>query len=157
MKPFAIVAAVVVAGAALLWMLNGRDERGEQAQAPPPVEAAEEVAMEPAAMALPPELEDFEVEEVVSEEEVEDIKPLHVGELKKPKVISRKGLPDGRIEVRILSPIYYGNGKTKNLIRVLRASPRKMKSDTIQIRQPRKNNPAPGTPAAGGGNLKKKE
>lgn len=165
MKPFGIVVAVVAVGALLFWLLGGREERGDQPQAPPPVEV-QETEEDPVAMALPPELDDMEIDEVVSEEEVKDIKPLHKGKLTKPKILGKTKLADGRIEVRILSPVYYGDGRQRNLIRVLRASPRQMKRDAILMRAPRgmggggvppgKQPPTEGEGADGGG-LKKKQ
>ncbi len=124
---------VVVALGVIGYFVMGGQEPATEVAEPEQVETSVEPERTLVDLEMPPEVAE---EIVVPEEELEPATEAQKKErLKKPRFLSRTMLPDGRVEVRILSPIYVA-GKQRNVIRVLRGSPRLMKEDAVQQRIP---------------------
>lgn len=137
------LAVIVALGALAYFFLTGEEEPVQEV-APVAVEtvAAEDTQL--ADLALPPEV----TEELDIDQEIEDPpQEMQKERLTKPRRLSKTKLPDGRVELRFLTPIYVG-GKQKNVIRILRASPRLIRRDAIQQR----TDPGPDLPKGRKGN-----
>jgi len=130
--------AVMAALGALAYFFLAGEEEPTPDVAPVPVETVANEEAQLAELALPPEVtEELDLEEVVEEPSQDQQKE----KLTKARMLSKTKLPDGRVELRFLTPIYIG-GKQKNVIRILRASPRLIRRDAIQQR----SDPGPDLP-----------
>ncbi len=130
----AIIAILVLSAAAgLVWALS-QDSTPDRVVTAPTVE--EPVVVE----AQPAELLDVfadEDEELVVEAEVEEdaVGPYAHLDIMKPRRIAQRQLPDGRYEVDILTPVFFGDGRKKNIIRRIQAVPKLWPADRVQQRR----------------------
>jgi hypothetical protein len=125
--------AVGALGALVYVLVTSDRGRPESQQADPVAAPIVEPAPQTADLVTPqmPPLP-AEVEEELGDLEEEE--PFQFEEVDTPRVLSREKLPDGRVQVKILSPVYYGDGTKKTLIRVLTGTPRYMKRERVMQR-----------------------
>ena len=124
---------VVVAVAGLVWALS-QDSAPERLSTEPVV--LEEVEDVPEPVELLAVFDDeVEAELVVEEAEVAPVGPYAHMDITEPRVVDRRQLPDGRWEIDVLTPVYFGNGTKKNIIRRIQAMPRVWPKDRMAQRQ----------------------